>query len=211
MYYQPYTPAVLGADSARASAPKAAAPKAAAPTAAAPKAAATLKAAAVASHTNVIDLTWSIGGATGEYDVPLCAAGTPPSQCTHSVTGSVTPPFPGPDEAGTGYHFVAAHYHCHAPTCLSLEMRYGNETGPLICKETPYHGTGHDVVPQRGSAPDRFDESGYIGQRVCLWGSPPLEPPPMVSGKLLWIRAITNNSFAHHGEMALPQMLLAAL
>ena len=171
MYYQPFTPAARVAAPARASAAKAA----------------VATAAKAASHIDVIDITWSIGGATGEYDVPLCAAGTPPSQCTHSVTGTVTPPFPPTDGAGAAYHFVAAHYHCHAPTCLSIEMRYGNETGPLICKETPYHGMGHDVVPQRGRDRDRFDEAGYIGQRICLWGSPPLEPPPMVSGKLLWI------------------------
>ena len=155
-----------------------------------------------ASHTQIQDITWSIGGATGEYDVPRCAPGTPTKDCIHEITGTVTPP-------QDDLHFVAAHYHCHAPTCLSLEIRYGNATGELICKETPYHGLGADLVS--GGATDRFDEAGYIGQRVCLWGEPPLEPPPLVSGKLLWIKAVTNSTYGHHGEMALPQMLLANL
>ena len=81
---------------------------------------------------------------TGEYDVPQCAPGTPVEQCTHEITGTFVPP-------DSDMHFVAAHYHCHAPTCLSLEIRYDNETGPLICKESPYHGSGfllaHDAHP----------------------------------------------------------------
>merc|ERR1712146_331950 len=105
----------------------------------------------------------------------------------------------------TDLHFVAAHFHCHAPTCVSQELRYGNETGELLCKETPYHGQGAEP------SVDRFDEPGYIAQRVCLWGSPPLAPPPLVSGVKLWYKAVTNNTYGHHGEMALPQMLLASL
>ena len=60
-----------------------------------------------------------------------------------------------------------------------------------------------------GDVVDRFDEAGYIAQRVCLWGEPPLEPPPLVAGVPLFIRAITNSTYGHHGEMALPQMLVS--
>eukprot|EP00039_Didymoeca_costata_P019055 m.336065 g.336065 ORF g.336065 m.336065 type:complete len:758 (-) comp17746_c0_seq1:59-2332(-) len=149
-------------------------------------------------HIQVFDITWSIGGDTGEYDVPQCAPGTPVEQCTHTITGTVTP-------GGTDLHFIAAHYHCHAPTCLSMEI-YNNKTGELICKEEPYHGVGNDVSGQ-----DKFDESGYIAQRVCLWGSSYFESPPLVSGVPLFIKAVTNSTYGHHGEMALPQMLLAHL
>ena len=60
---------------------------------------------------------------------------------------------------------------------------------------------------------DRFDEAGYIAQRVCLWGSEEygLEKPPRVGGVPLLIKATTNSTFGHHGEMALPQMLVAYL
>jgi hypothetical protein len=66
-------------------------------------------------HVVAEDITWSIGGDTGEYDVPRCAEGTPVEGCTHEVEGMVTP-------GGSDLHFVAAHYHCHAPTCLSMEI-----------------------------------------------------------------------------------------
>ena len=43
-------------------------------------------------HIAAHDVTWSIGGDTGEYDVPQCTPGTPVEQCTHAITGqSVIP------------------------------------------------------------------------------------------------------------------------
>ena len=81
------------------------------------------------------------------------------------------------------------------------------DTPELICKEVPYHGAA-SVATQA----DKFDEPGYIAQRVCLWGlHPPFEYPPFVSGQKLWVKAVTNNTYGHHGEMALPQMLLSSL
>ena len=99
---------------------------------------------------------------------------------------------------------VAAHFHCHAPTCLTQEMRFDGPEGELICREDSYHG--------KGATPgDRFGEKGYIAQPVCMWGNPPFAPPPLVSGRTLWYKAVTNNTYGHHGEMALPQMLLASI
>jgi hypothetical protein len=151
-------------------------------------------------HVETFDITWSIAGATGEYDVPVCAAGTPVENCTHEITGVIVPP-------GDDLHFVAAHYHCHAPTCLSLEIWtwdvVENKTMELLCKETPYHGRGQVLE-------DKYDEEGYIAVPICMWGmEPPFERPPLVSGVPLFVMATTNNTYGHHGEMALPQMLLA--
>ena len=50
----------------------------------------------------------------------------------HTISGVVTPPT-------DNMHFVGAHYHCHAPTCISMEI-YNNVTGELLCREEPYHG-----------------------------------------------------------------------
>ena len=99
-----------------------------------------------------------------------------------------------------------------APTCLKMEI-WDNQTGELLCRETPYHGHGRDLVRDGNSTGlDKYDEDGYIAQRICLWGPPPLQPPPAVSGVLLtvplWVVAVTNNSYGHHGEMALPQMIV---
>ena len=193
LYYQPYTPP---AAAAAASDDDAAPPP---PEKTLATTVAERVAAGQASHIGVFDITWSIAGDTGEYDVPQCAPGTPASECTHEIHGTIVPP-------GDDYHFVAAHYHCHAPTCIKLEI-YNNRTGELLCSETPYHGAV-DAASQK----NRFDEPGYIAQRICLWGlQPPFEYPPLVSGETLFVRSITNSSYNHHGEMALPQMLLAQL
>jgi hypothetical protein len=144
-------------------------------------------------HKSAYDWTYGIGGATGEYDVPQCPPGTPVEKCTHEITGTVVPP-------GDNMHFVAAHFHCHAPTCLAMEI-YNNNTGELLCREEAYHG--------KGSPEDKYDEEGYIAQRICLWGNPPFDKPPLVSGVPLLTRAITNSTYGHHGEMALPQMIVA--
>ena len=64
-------------------------------------------------HTNAysIHCLLGIGGDVTEYDVPQCPPGTPTENCTHEISGIVTPP-------GKDMRFVGAHYHCHAPTCL---------------------------------------------------------------------------------------------
>jgi hypothetical protein len=99
---------------------------------------------------------------------------------------------------------VRAHFHCHAPTCLRIEMR-NNATGELICAQSPiYGGTGEIDDP-------RFDEPGYIATPPCLWGNPKygLQEPVLVSNVNITITALTNSTYGHHGEMALPQVTLA--
>lgn len=158
-----------------------------------------------------------------------CAPGTPVERCTHEVSAALlwiphrftslliaahrfssllsSPQISGVLTLPGTMHFVAAHFHCHAPTCLMMEI-YNNATGELICREEPYHGQGADVAPAADGV-DRFDERGYIAQRVCMWGRPPLAPPPRVGGVPLFVRAVTNATYGHHGEMALPQMIVS--
>jgi hypothetical protein len=49
------------------------------------------------------------------------------------------------------------------------------------------------------------------GAQPCLWGSVEdgLEPPPIVDGMTIKVIAVTNNTYGHHGEMALPEISLA--
>ena len=149
----------------------------------------------VKRHTPAYGWNTGIGGDTAEYDVPKCPEGTPVEKCTHEITGVVTVP-------GDKMHFVGAHYHCHAPTCLKMEI-YNNATGELICAEETYHGQGNNINKGAAKGTDRFDEEGYIAQRVCLWGNSTygLEKPPLMSGTKIFIRAITNSTNGHHGEM----------
>ena len=138
---------------------------------------------------------WAIGAFIGEYDVPQCKAGTPVAGCTHEIWGVVRP-------AGDELHVAAMHFHCHAPTCLAMEIR-NNRTGELLCRQEPiYGGTGRVDLP-------KYDEIGYILQPPCLWGDAPgLEPMPRASGEAFLIKAVTNSTVGHHGEMAFPEITL---
>lgn len=94
---------------------------------------------------------------------------------------------------------VAAHFHCHAPTCLSMKLyRDWNGThGQLMCHEVPvYGGTGRIDLK-------RFDEPGYILQPPCLWGAKEfgLEPPPNLDGVTMHTIKTADATYGHHGEM----------
>ena len=65
----------------------------------------------------------------GEYDVPACPEGTPVEECTHEIWGVVAP-------GGDNLHIAAMHFHCHAPTCLAMEI-VNNRTGELLCRQEP--------------------------------------------------------------------------
>ena len=97
---------------------------------------------------------------------------------------------------------AAIHFHCHAPTCLAMEI-WNNKTGQLLCRQEPVYGGSGQITPAK------FDEEGYILQPPCLWGDEPgLEPMPLVSGVPFTIKAITNSTYGHHGEMAFPEIAL---
>lgn len=153
-------------------------------------------------HTAVRRVTWGIASPV-EYDVPKCAEGV--MGCSmengtwiHTIHGTFT---------GEG-HLAAAHFHCHAPTCLSMQMYrcpLGTKvcnatTGTLLCEERPRYGHGEDD----------FGEPGYILQPPCLWGSRDfgLEDPPSVEGYVLGTVKTSNASYGHHGEMAWQQMYI---
>ena len=130
---------------------------------------------------------WAIGAFIGEYDVPQCAPGTAVKDCKHEIWGVVK-------AGGDNLHLAAAHFHCHAPTCLAMEI-WNNETGELICRQEPvYGGTG-------AIAEKKFDEVGYIAQPPCLWGQGQgLAPMPLVSGINFLIKAITNSTYGVRKE-----------
>jgi hypothetical protein len=149
------------------------------------------------SHQNVKRTTWGIASPV-EYDVPKCGTGVP--GCTQQEDGNWIHTIRGSFK-GNG-KLVAAHFHCHAPTCLSMTM-YDNATGEVICEERPIYG-GTGVIPEA-----RYDEPGYILQPPCLWGDNPelgLEPPLDVNGRELYTIKTSNATYGHHGEMAWQQM-----
>ena len=75
----------------------------------------------------------------------------------------------------------------------------------LLCHQAPIYGNGTGVNSKAGM----YDEKGYLALPPCLWGDDPaLEPMPLVSGETFMIKAITNASYTHHGEMAFPEVTL---
>ena len=133
---------------------------------------------------------WAIGAFIGEYDVPQCKAGTPVQDCKHEIWGVVSNP--KQYAPGLTLHIAAAHFHCHAPTCLAMEI-WNNKTGELVCRQEPVYG-GTGAIKEH-----KFDEPGYIAQPPCLWGEGQgLEPMPLASGVEFTIKAITNSTYGHH-------------
>ena len=128
---------------------------------------------------NVNRVTWGIASPV-EYDI----------QCKEGMPGCSRNPVDGTWQhtslaRTTDGKLVAAHFHCHAPACLSVAMYRCPRslvasgqvcdagTGELLCEERPVYG-GH------GNSPKRFDEPGFILQPPCLWGDARfgLEDPP---------------------------------
>lgn len=161
-------------------------------------------------HSNVHRTTWGIGSPV-EYDVPKCEEGIPGcSQQLDPATGERRwiHTIRGKFSSGKGGKLVAAHFHCHAPTCLKTALyRCPDElgvcdetTGTLLCEET--------AARKHGEKGERFNEPGFIYQPPCLWGSPEvgLEPPVDVRGHTLFAIKTADATHGHHGEMAWLQM-----
>ena len=91
--------------------------------------------------------------------------------------------------------------HCHAPSCISIEL-YNQDSGELLCRQLPVYGKG-DV------AADRFDEVGYVALPPCLWGTADegLASPSLLSFNTTLKSIKKNNAtYGHYGEMASWQM-----
>jgi len=145
-------------------------------------------------------------GGQWEYDVPKCADGLP--GCSRAADGTWLHTLTGQH---VGKHtFAALNFHCHAPSCLEMEVyacdvnvpleSCGVSNGNLVCRTTPVYGGTH--APEVHGT--RFDEPGYIAIADCMWGGDEfgLEPPVNLDGVPLHLRKTCNATYAHYGEMA---------
>jgi hypothetical protein len=167
------------------------------------------------SHKQLVRLYWTTEAFAGEYDIPKCAAGTPASQCIHTITsrwrvsdmmsacaiesdGWCTGTGSTDSSKVAGIQLIYAGPHCHAGTCASMEL-YNADTGQLLCH----------VEPQFGRSAAVFDEKGYVSLAPCLWGSLAEGYPEPVTlsldTTLLSIKR-NNNTYGHTGDMASWQM-----
>merc|ERR1711970_301808 len=163
------------------------------------------------SHRNMLRMWHQTEENSGEYDVIGCPPGTPPSMCTYQITSHFTvqemveecdlrkaPTCWGNTTAYDGINLIYAAGHCHAPSCLSMEL-YNADTGMLLCRHDPVYGKTHQV----------YDELGYVAIPPCLWGPEQegLVPPTFLpfNANLTSIKR-NNNTNTHYGEMAMWQM-----
>mmetsp|Transcript_17894 Transcript_17894/g.54509 ORF Transcript_17894/g.54509 Transcript_17894/m.54509 type:complete len:577 (-) Transcript_17894:42-1772(-) len=124
--------------------------------------------------------------------------------CEHVITSHWLMATPSYEAEGGPGSMIYAGGHCHAPSCLSIEL-YSNETGTpeLLCRQVSYYGGGN-------ISHDRFDERGYVVLPPCLWGSPDegLEPPVFLhNATQMFSKTRSNNTWVGHtGQMASWQM-----
>jgi hypothetical protein len=142
-------------------------------------------------------------GSPWELDVPVCTDKIP--GCTYSKETGWVHTIKG--NCIGERTFAALNFHCHAPTCLSMEvwacdrnvsLENCNDTiGTLLCREKPVHGSGINES-------DKFDELGYIAIPDCFWGDSEfgLESPINVTGLPLHVVKRSNATIGHYGEMA---------
>ena len=141
-------------------------------------------AAGSASHHDLPRLYWQTESFAGEYDVPRGDLGMPGTDWdednqmyTYTITSTFAaadilydcpsdPPTCGHSAEGDGIgglELVYAGPHCHAPSCLFMEL-WDDDSGALLCRVEPIWGGGRTHL-------DKFDEKGYAAIPPCLWGS----------------------------------------
>lgn len=157
------------------------------------------------SHQNLLRIYWQTEAFAGEYDIPQCSKSTKPEQCVHVITSrfkvrrSVSFPKGTDQNALEGVKIIYAGPHCHAPTCLSMEL-YNADTGELLCHVEPIHADSGKL----------YYERGFLAIPPCLFSE--TEGDGVAMAKLLSLDTTllsikrNNNTLPHTGEMASWQM-----
>lgn len=155
------------------------------------------------SHYDLTRFYWTTEANAGEYDVPECSTPWESDSCVHVITSrwkvtdfDHTGYFP--DDNDVGMELIYAGPHCHAPTCLSMEL-YNDDTGELLCHVEPLRGKGHG----------QYDEAGFLAIPPCLWSPSDdalLNPVFLSRNTTLLSIKRANNTYRHTGEMASWQM-----
>merc|ERR1712086_15523 len=104
------------------------------------------------------------------------------------------------------FKLMYAAAHCHAPSCMSLEL-WDVDQNKLLCRNEATIGAG--------GASHVMNETGFVvAIPPCVWGDAPVEegllPPPRIhlESNLTCIKN-SNNTNGHWGVMALWQMRAA--
>lgn len=141
-----------------------------------------------------------------EYDVPPCAAGTPPHECTH-VVRTVQPldwyygPAHGPRaQRPVKLAYAAPHLHV---TGISLELQDA-VTNATVCRVT--RGDG---VTYGGSAAAGSERAYLVGLRPCIWDAD--SAPEYARSHPMRTIAVYNATTRQTGVMSLWLMTAASV
>lgn len=140
-------------------------------------------------------------GGNVEYDIPRCAEGTPPDACVHVATNVQPLDLAEKEDADELVELVHAAGHLHHGG-IALEL-VDELTGQLVCRATPTYGASAAAG----------DEDGFlVGIQPCVWGPPPLPPPPRFKrSHPMRTIAYYNSSRPHTGVMSLWLMSAAVV
>ena len=152
----------------------------------------------------------------GEYDIIKAHAGTPPNERIDTLISNFqvkdtikdckgdraswmcAPSRGGRFPQSQEIDLVHVSGHCHAPSCISMEL-INADTGQTICLIEPIYGSGDDIM----------DEDGYVvALPPCIFGPEKgLQPPPRLSldANLTAIKK-SNSTYFHYGVMSHWQM-----
>lgn len=141
-----------------------------------------------------------------EYDVPVCAAGTPPGKCLHIVETVQPvgyyyrhPKSPNDHHKATDLVdivFAAPHLHVAG---LSLEL-IDEVTNKTLCHVYASKDNAHGIM--YGNGTEAGNENGYMtGLLPCVWGGE--EAPRFQRNHPLRTRAVYDSSRGHTGVMSL--------
>ena len=174
-----------------------------------------------AKHQQLYRWHWQTAMGSGEYDVIRAKEGTPPSQAIHTIMAKIQVKdfasgacnyrsglnslTPACKPGSVGFKPIFLGGHCHAPTCISMEL-FNADTGESICRQVPTYGTLRAGANGTADPNRRFEEAGYLALPPCLWSddsSSGLPAPPL----LRWDTNLTaikhcNSTYGHTGEMA---------
>lgn len=154
----------------------------------------TFRVTEVKAHTQaVVPGAFDVAGGNAEYSIPACkpSEGTErQSECIHmaSTQQSIGLALKISDElyarCPNGYaELVHAHGHQHVAG-LGMEL-YDDNTGELLCATKPIYKDGF-----------------IVGIPPCVWGPPPLRPPPILHwNDSIFMTSRYNSTEEHHGVM----------
>jgi len=170
-----------------------------------------------ASHKQLLRFYHQTEAWAGEYDIPMASKNDPPEQHVHVITSRwkvqdmlfdcdlydatiCTGTGSRNSSQTAGIKLIYAGPHCHAGTCLSMEL-YNADTGQLLCGMQPIYGK---------NSSETYNEEHFLAIPPCLWSETGQDGLPraelLTLNTTLWSIKRSNNTFPHTGEMASWQM-----